>query len=216
MWISRAVRTAVLAVMVVCTAFAVSAALTDNVLAGDVAKDVKCKKCVNKKDLDKNAVNSSRVKDNSLRAIDLANDAKIGPVATSEIESRIGGPLVPVTADSVVRSLTISVPGPGAILTTGSLNVEIAASGDDVVCAVDTANTYDNSDGGSIGRQAEASTANHDLPISITRVLPVSEAGDITIFLVCERVGGSGSIVAYNPVVTALFVPNVGTIISDD
>lgn len=170
MLISKAVRTAVLAVAVACTAFGVSAALTGTVFAGDVAKDVKCKKCVNKKDLDKNAVNSSRVKDNSLKAIDLANDAKIGPVATSEIESRLGGSLVPVTADSVVRSLTISVPGPGAILTTGSLNVEIETNGDDVVCAVDTANTYDNSDGGSIGRQAEASVDGHDLPISITRV----------------------------------------------
>ena len=47
-------------------------------------------------------------------------------------------------------------------------------------------------------------------------MLPVSEAGDITVFLVCERVSGVGSIVAYNPVITALFVPNVGTIISDD
>lgn len=201
------------------------------------ANNLKCRGCVDKRDIGKKAVRSKHIKDGSIKTKDLGAgvvDAdKIGngaitsahildrqvepndlaldaqPTAAAASES-LGDPIanVGLGVQTVIRTVTIDAPGPGGVVAHFDL-VGRALSGDGMlICAVTTGTT-------AIGERLVASNIPDDkaATISGTKLFPVSASGSFTLNVICYA--AMKAVKVSYPSLTLLFVPQVQTIVSD-
>jgi hypothetical protein len=200
---------AVFAVSLVLATFAAT-----GVSVADTATDLKCRGCVGKKDLGKKAVRAKNIKRGSVRADHIKpgslNADHIGlsqisekhlsdaakPAGVAAVEN---GSVSQIVGEDIIETVTLSAPGRGTIVVTGSLSISLA-SNSSVQCAITPESK--------IGTQfagASSGLASQSIPISTTRAFPVTAAGDTSINLICKMSLGAGN--SAQPSLTALFVP---------
>lgn len=170
------------------------------------ATDLKCKGCVGKKDVGKNAVTSKAIKKRQVKPSDLAKSAKPTAVAVSEKVDG-SGPTVG-NALTVVRTATIKAPGPGAVVAFFSLVANGAASDSLMICGATTGTTIDDQvlSGTDVGLDDVRM-------VSGARTFPVSAKGNVTVRLICYAFTPPAR--AAYPSLTLLFVPNAQSIVSE-
>lgn len=166
------------------------------------ATDLACKGCVGARDIGKNAVtgkairnntvSAKKIRNNAVQARHLANEAKPAGVASAVSP----GPVALTGSYETAHSVEIAAPGPGAIVATASYTVHFFGA---AVYACDIAASDTASLNTSFG-QGNAYTS-----ASMTRVIPVTAAGAVTLNLLCTESGGDVELEHIN--LTALFVP---------
>lgn len=177
--------------------------------SAQTAKNLKCKGCVGKKQLGKNAVRSKNIKNGQVKPQDLASAAKPTGIAASERFVDAAIDLV-FGADTVIREVTISAPGPGAITAMYSVFARSDAADSRVGCTVDVPGT---NLGTSLFTIVKFPNSNEYATLSGVRAFPVTSQGNVTLDLICREV--TGDIVLGNPSLVLLFAPNAGTLVSE-
>jgi hypothetical protein len=177
-------------------ALLVSPGLGPTQALAQTAKNVKCKGCVNKKDIGKNAVKSKQIKDGAIKPSDLSSTAK--PAGADYAETSSDTPLNPAATDIVIHTVTVTAPGPGTVIASASLFAYYNSVAGEFICGLERGTTI----GGVHTRNAGS---NDYESISYTRAFPVEAAGNVAINLICYEI--SGDIDVSNPVLAAWFVP---------
>ena len=183
------------------------------------------KKCVEKKDIAKNAIVSNRVKNESLTGVDILNgsigmsdlgadsvggsEIAAGAVGASELaidakpagaDFAEGNQNFPLPAgDTVLRSVALTAPAPGVVIVNGTVTMFFGAGGGFVACSLTTGLVIVSA---ALVQQGNAATGTES--VALTRGFEVG-AGTTTFNLVCEEF--SGSVVARDSILTALYVP---------
>ena len=177
----------VLAALLLCAGLSASG----NAVA-QTATNLNCKKCVGAKDLGNNAVTSKAIRKNAVKAKNLDPAAKPSGAGYAAL----AGPVALTTADQTVISLTMNVPGPGLIVASADFFAQFVSPNAIFVCALTTATTTANNFNLSQGTLFRS--------VSLTRAIPVANAGNVTVNLVCRETSDV-EINAAN--LTGLFVP---------
>lgn len=150
-------------------------------------------KCVKGVDIANNSVTTSRVKNNSLKATDLKDEAG------ADFSS--GDQLLDLTAsDQIVRSVTITAPRPGVVIVNASGTFLYSFASGRSRCSITTGTTWDLSH----LIIAEGSADVSYVPFATTRGYSVDQ-GSTTFNLVCDEIQGTVSI--SDTSLTAIYVP---------
>jgi hypothetical protein len=105
--------------------------------------------------------------------------------------------------DEVVRSVTLTAPVAGTVIVNSTATADESNAGDAVVCSITTGTTLDFAfsqfweSAGSDGSFAQ---------LAGTRGFPVAAAQTLTVNLVCDHFGTSGSSTIFKSALTAIFV----------
>lgn len=170
------------------------------------AKNVKCNGCVHAKDIANKAVNTNKIKPGAVTPNRLSLSARPGVVTATEEN---GATLLTASIDVTLRTATIVVPGPGAVIATGGLYVEYHNAGNNrVACTVSQGTTVVDE----IITISQGPEDQYD-SISQTRTFTVAAQGPVDVNLVCRRV--TGLVEASDPTLTLLFVPQAQNVISE-
>jgi hypothetical protein len=161
------------------------------------ATNLICNGCVGKKDIGNNAIVSKHIKDGKVKAKDLNKNAKPAAVASS---IDFGAPIPVAGTPTALRTVTIDLPGPGAVIATA--NVLILAATSQVLCKIDTEATAIST--GSDGLSGIRTTGSDFGTVSAHRVFPVT-TDTFTAVFVCQNYGDAP--VAYSPILSLVFVP---------
>ena len=164
--------------------------------AAEAANNVTCNGCVGTADIAKDAVTSSKIKKNTIRAKDLHKTAK--PAGADYSQTIDDTMLSPNNTSIVLLSVKVNAPGSGTIIGTGSGTAYFGLGDGSFVCSVTTEKVI----GTNFVRVNEASSYS---PFSRTTAFPVDSAGKVTVNLVCYVLNGEVTI--YNPNLVAWFVP---------
>ena len=150
-------------------------------------------KCVKGIDIANNSVTTSRVKNNSLKATDLKDEAG------ADFSS--GDQFLDLTAaDQIVRSVTITAPRPGVVIVNASGGFFFSFVAGRCRCSITTGTTYENSH----LVIAEGSADISYLTFAATRGYSVDQ-GSTTFNLVCDEI--SGDVTISDTSLTAIYVP---------
>jgi hypothetical protein len=169
------------------------AATSGGTAAAVTAKNLKCKGCVQSKDLGKSSVTSEKIRNNSVYPSHLSSSAKPGGVA-------LGGPTLTTSLsgpDEVIQTITVKAPGPGFVVATANLSFNYNGISSSALCDVTTATIH--------GINHALGSGTGIVPVSLTRTIPVTKAGNIAINLVCAKV--TGTVTVYNASIGAIFLP---------
>lgn len=160
------------------------------------AADVTCDGCVDTTDIADNAVNSNKIKKNTIQEKDLHKSAK--PAGADFEQTLDDTPISPTGADVIIHSVTIKAPGPGTVIATGNFYADYGGALGAFACTV----THAESIGGNYirGEAEQGST-----PVSRTSAFLISKSGNFTVNLVCRELAGDVTIM--NPTLAAWFVP---------
>ncbi len=156
------------------------------------AKNLKCNGCIK----------SKQIKDGKVKAKDLHNGAKPGQAAYS---AQGGFYATSATVPTAVREVTLNLPGPGAVIATGSVTMSSATNG--ILCKVDTSVTAINT-GTEVFGALSIATGYGSV---FTQRVFTAAAGPFTVYLVCYSSGAGGNAI-YAPSLSLLFVPGAQTI----
>ena len=165
------------------------------------AKDLKCKGCVNSKDIGNGKV----------KAKDLHDSAKPSAVASSAGTGEFGDATGTPTA---IRTVTVNAPGPGAVVAIGSVLIDLATDG--VLCKIATTVTAVNASPVSpdVVRAYKSDALGEFGTIALQDVFPVTK-GNFTAHLVWYRMAGAGTPGYWSPALTLLFVPDAQSVVKE-
>jgi len=167
------------------------AAVAPDALAG-TATNLKCEGCVGTRDIGKGQV----------KARNLHKSAKPAAIAASV---KTGFVVDATDTTQVVRKVTITAPGPGAVTATANAVVDHAEGG--VFCKIDTAITpiVQADEELCFGYRSDSSSLFSS--VSGQTVFVVS-AGKLDVYFLCRRVSSANTPRLFNATLTALFVAN--------
>lgn len=111
------------------------------------------------------------------------------------------------TADTTVVDATISVDGPGIVQATAVGTASGDVTADDLWCSLSDTTAFDD------GSVQKVQLAGADAPTNLTamRSFEVTEAGDLTVTLVCKVSGATGAGAVENPQLSLTYVPTAAT-----
>jgi len=158
------------------------------------AKNLQCKGCVNSRDIG----------NGKIKAKDMHRKAKpAGGNYTGEVGSvTISG------SDTVVRSVTLNLPGPGLVVVNSGGHMIAESDGSLLRCAIaqsDSGLTIEQDYYFNIG--GNSGFGNARKTVGSTRAFREKKAGEHTYQLKCVRLFGTARV--FHPVLTAVFVPKI-------
>jgi hypothetical protein len=169
------------------------------------ATDLKCKGCVDKKDIGKNAVKSKNIKDGQVKAPDLGQDsvtleklddsAKTITAAAGRSNLGIGTYL---SGPTVMNTIDLAVPGSGVVVATFSVPMFFATDGQAACLVYEGASPP----AGTTLACIQNGTTSSFRTCAGVQPIPVDGPGTVSLKLRCHDNGGNVAVSAYSFVAT--------------
>ncbi len=151
------------------------------------------KQCVVRADIKKNAINSSRVKNSSLRAIDLKDAGGAEFLDGTQRFELTGG-------QDVIGTISITAPTAGVVVVIASGNFHLTFASSQTFCSITTGRIVSGLDAVDVSGHTDVDV----VPFAGTRGFEVS-AGTSTFNFVCDLF--AGEIIVADMKMTAMFFP---------
>ena len=176
--------------------------------AAETATNLKCKGCVGKKDLGKQAVRGKHIKENAVASTHIL-DGGVAPADLAATAKPAGGDgtagdqsIALTSTAQVVRSVVVAAPVAGFAVVTATGSTVAVGSGL-AACSLSLDTAVDPAHQIVAGHTGAA--LNSYIPFALTRLFPVPQ-GNTTVRLVCRE--SSGTSVVEDSAMSAIFVPN--------